>query len=84
MNSRSRAQITHEASIAALPHGAFIGLDGLFWLVFKGKLLRYTPFGYDDARAKPDGMATVLTPRPSIEALRRGFVPVLHPSAMGL
>lgn len=81
VNSWSREQIRFEADIGDLPDGAMILHRAENWLVRAGRLLRYTPEGYDAAEERPEGPVMVLTPRPSVEALRNGFVPVVHPSA---
>ncbi|MDY8109015.1 hypothetical protein U0C82_07645 [Fulvimarina sp. 2208YS6-2-32] len=79
----SCAQITMRADARTLPDGAYILVEGMPWLVLGDRILRYTPAGYDAARARPGSIVTVLTPGPSIDALRGGFVPVLHPTAAG-
>lgn len=87
VHSQSREQIRFEAELGALPHGAMILWENEPWLVWGGFLLRYTPDGYD-AVIKPGSLAsvprrvTVLTPSPTVEALRAGFAPVVHPSAL--
>jgi hypothetical protein len=67
-----------------LPDGAFVLHDGEPWLVRGGRLLRWTPAGYD-ARIAPPPTAELITPPTLVEVLRRGWdplVPVLHPSAV--
>lgn len=73
-----------ETPFETLPDGTFAVLEGEAFLVLGDRLLRWTAAGYDLARARPDGQATVLTPPPLVEVLRRGWdgvVPLLHPSA---
>jgi hypothetical protein len=81
----SRAQRRHEAPYTGLPDGAFV-VDGEEPLLVLGdRLLRWTPGGYDGARARPrSGTATVLTPPSLVAVLAAGWdgvVPLLHPSA---
>jgi hypothetical protein len=67
-----------------LPDGAFVLHDGEPWLVRGGRLLRWTPAGYD-ARTAPPPTAELITPPTLLEVLRAGWdplVPVLHPSAL--
>lgn len=66
-----------------LPDGAFVLQDGEPWLVRRGRLLRWTPAGYD-ARNAPLPKAELITPPTLVEVLRTGWdplVPLLHPSA---
>ncbi len=73
----------HRARLAGLPDGAFV-LDGdESWLVLGDALLRWTPSGYAERRARPAGAAALITPPTLVEVLRsgwRGAVPLLHPS----
>jgi hypothetical protein len=72
-----------ERSVADLPDGAFVLLEKAPWLVLGDELLRWTPGGYTERRAR-SGTAPVLTPATSLVALRAGWdgvVPFLHPSA---
>lgn len=84
--TRTRRQITHEAPITGLPDGTFLRLPGEAapLLLLAGRLLPWRPEGYGPALPRPArGMAEVLTPSPSVEALRNGYRPILHPSATG-
>ncbi|MEN3794186.1 hypothetical protein [Fulvimarina sp. MAC3] len=86
VHSRSREQIRFEADLGALPDGAMIMWENEPWLFWGRSLLRYTPEGYDAvieprwSSAMPRRV-TVLTPQPTVKALRNGFEPVVHPSA---
>jgi len=63
--------------------GAFVLEEGVPWLVLGGRLRRWTPGGYVEARPMPQRV-TVITPPSLVEVLRRGWegaVPLLHPSA---
>jgi len=82
--SGGHAQRRFEAPFETLPDGTFVVLAEAAFLVCGNRLLRWTAAGYDEARARPDGQATVLTPASLVEVLRRGWdgvVPLLHPSA---
>ena len=51
-------------------------------LAIRVHLLPWTPAGYGAPLPRPaHGEAEVLTPRPTVEALRAGYHPFLHPSA---
>jgi len=73
------------APIASLPDGAFIALgEGDYRLKWRGALHRWTPAGYLDAVTLTDlarDDAGVLTPEPSLSALRNGYLPEVHPSS---
>ena len=75
VNSRSRAQITHRAEFASLPDGAFFKVlssepplllrDGQIWMWgFEGYTL------YNGAMTSE---VEVLTPKPTVDALRAGY-----------
>ena len=83
VNPANRRQIVHQEEAHDLPQGAFIAHDGASWLVWNDGIHRFTFEGYTERRPLPDGRLTVLTPRPSLEALRGGYVPVVHPSIAG-
>jgi len=81
----TRGQRRHETTWGTLPDGAFVVVEEEPLLVLGGRLLRWTPAGYDGSRPRPrSGAATVLTP-PSLVAVLaggwEGVVPLLHPSA---
>lgn len=79
--TRNRRQITHAAEAGTLPDGVFIAGEGDSWLVLGHDILRFTPAGYTDRRARPEGVVTVLTPAPSVAAIATGYRPRLHRSA---
>jgi len=87
VDPRLRGQLTWRTGLAGLPDGTFIRLnngDDRPRLVLRDALFGWTPSGYRDAVARPDGsMVTVLTPRPTVAALAGGYLPALHPSAAG-
>jgi hypothetical protein len=71
--------------IASLPDGAFVDLgEDDYWLKWSGALHRWTPAGYVEsvtlARLEIDD-AIVLTPEPSLAALRNGYLAEVHASA---
>jgi hypothetical protein len=72
-----------ESRVDELPDGAFVLVHDEPWLVLGSELLRWTPGGYTERRARLRGNATIITPQSSLEALRAGWngvVPFLHPS----
>ena len=80
---RERTAPPWQAPLDTLPDGAFVALPGdpRPFLVLGGALLAWTPGGYTDRAARPPAAVEVLTPRSTVEALRAGYRPVLHPTA---
>lgn len=73
---------THRAKLDTLPDGAMIALDGGAFALRGPHLLRWTPSGYADKRARPRGLAMdVLTPPSMLTVLSRGYAPLWHASA---
>ena len=81
----TRAQLHHASALDDLPDGSFVLREGVSWLVLGAHLLRWTPAGYVEPRARPDGGQVVLITPPSlVGVLRAGWqpdVPFLHPSS---
>jgi hypothetical protein len=81
-----RTRRTFRADIAGLPDGVVVTPDGRggdACLIREGELLAWSPGGYRDRRPRPDGgMVTVLTPRSTVRAIRAGYVPEVHPTAL--
>lgn len=74
-------QKRHNADIADLPAHAII-LDGETpKIVLRDALRRVAPDGYGKPEPRPkSGQVSVLTPKPSLAALKGGYVPILHAS----
>ena len=76
---------TFEANLDELPDGVFVTLEGLdegVYLLWDGHLLAWSSGGYRGRMPRPRGaVANVLTPRSTVEAIRVGYVPMVHPSA---
>jgi hypothetical protein len=84
LGTRTRLQLHHDAPFDELPDGAFVAKDDAAWLVLGDELLRWTPAGYTERRARPAEVARVITPPSLLAVLRAGWepaVPLLHPSA---
>jgi hypothetical protein len=75
-------QRTYWEDIGALPYGTFVTVDGWACLIWRGRLLEWSPAGYGVARPLPaDGRVEVLTPRSLVGVLRAGYEVMAHPSA---
>jgi hypothetical protein len=81
---RDRWQRHHERPWPELPEGAFVALEGGPALVRADRVVPWSAAGYGPAGERPErGSATVVTPACTVEVLRHGYVPVLHPTAGG-
>lgn len=82
--SAARNSPRPRAALDSLPDGTFVALgDEDFRIVWRGALHRWTPAGYVDPVAAGElgiGEATILTPAPSLAALRNRYDIVVHPS----
>lgn len=84
---RGVAGETHQAPLANLPDGAMVVLpgEGDPWLVWGESLLRWSPAGYTECRARAGGWraepVAVLTPPCTVGVLAAGYRPEPHPSA---
>jgi hypothetical protein len=77
-------KVTYEWPLEDLPDACFVELDGAPWLVSGAALLRWSPAGYVEKRARPEGRVAVLTPEPAVRCIRAGYRPVIHESAAAL
>jgi hypothetical protein len=77
-----KAKRLHALPIDSLPDGAVIALSHAAWALRGDRLLRWSPQGYDDWRARPQGIdVAVLTPPAILAALDAGYPPRWHESA---
>ena len=76
------------AALDELPDGVFVTAAGWgeqAYLVWGDRLLAWTPGGYAEQRRRPKGAEVqVLTPPSTVKAIRAGYVPEIHPSAVGV
>jgi hypothetical protein len=79
--TRNRKHLRHDAEANGLPDGTFILHGGTPCLLLEGRILPFRPDGYGAGRERPGGRVTVLTPAPTVAALRNGYRPVFHPTA---
>jgi hypothetical protein len=80
-----RSKRTHRANLDDLPDGVFVnfgGQDGDACLIRGDELLAWSPGGYRERQRRLRGeVVTVLTPGSTVQAIRSGYVPEIHPSA---
>ena len=77
-------QRRHGRAWGEVPVGAFVEVDGGSALVLDDRVVPWSAAGYGPAGDRPTrGTATVLTPACTVEVLRHGFEPALHPAVTG-
>ncbi len=74
------------AALDDLPDGVFVTVPawgGQTYLVWGGRLLAWSPGGYRERRPRPRGKGVrVLTPKSTVAAIRAGYIPEVHASAL--
>jgi hypothetical protein len=79
-----RAQRRHVVAWSRLPAGAFVTVGEAPALVLEDRLVPWSPAGYGAPLDRPRrGEAAALTPPATLDVLRHGYRPVIHPSASG-
>lgn len=75
VNAWSRNQITYEADFADLPEGVFFRVsgDGAPLVAAGGRVWGWRAGGYEPGFERVSGRVEVLTPRPTVDALRAGY-----------
>jgi hypothetical protein len=77
-----RAKRLHRRDIGELPDGASIALEEGAFAVRGDTLLRWSPEGYGNQKARPRRITVdVLTPPAILDVLSAGYRPRWHPSA---
>jgi hypothetical protein len=80
----SRRQRTTHAVLGELPDGAMIAADDGPALVLAGRVHHWSWDGYTATAGRSSyDEVTVLTPPANLVVLKAGYVPLLHPSAVG-
>jgi hypothetical protein len=81
----NRMKQTFVAGLDELPDGVFVhrkGLPDQPYLIWRDGLLLWSPGGYQQRVPLPQAEdVLVLTPRSTVEAIRAGYIPEVHPSA---
>ena len=80
-----RSKRSFMAALDELPDGVFVAVAAWgehAYLVWGDYLLAWSPGGYGERRRRPKGEeVSVLTPKSTVETIRAGYVPEIHPSA---
>jgi hypothetical protein len=83
-----RSKRSFDAQLGGLPDGVFVTVPAWgeeAYLVRGGYLLAWSLGGYSEGRRRPKGAEVkVLTPPSSVAAIRAGYAPEVHPSALAL
>ncbi|TCL09225.1 hypothetical protein BXY66_1270 [Shimia isoporae] len=75
---RSYGQRRHETEAGFLPDGSFVLVETGPALIWQDALHPFTASGYGTPQTKPAGRVCVLTPEPTLKALRAGFIPIVR------
>ena len=83
----NRSKRTSRAKLEDLPNGVFVSLGDTVQnpcLIWGDNLLVWSPKGYRKREDQPGGweVVTVLTPESTVQAIRAGYTPEVHPSAL--
>lgn len=79
---RRGTKLTFAAGFETLPDFTFLRTGAGPAMTFGDRLLPWAPGAYGAPLPRPaSGAVEVLTPRPTVEVLRAGYRPVLHPTA---
>lgn len=71
-----KKKITHARMSSDIPEGTFVLMNSDAYLFNNSRLYWWTPFGYQNSIAMPEGrMLTVLTPYSIVNAFRAGYMP---------
>jgi hypothetical protein len=83
-----RSKRSFIGSLDELPDGVFVTIAAWgeqAYLVRGNRLLAWSPGGYGEPRRRPRGKEVrVLTPESTVRAIRAGYIPEIHPSAVAL
>ena len=86
--ARDRSKVTYRARLDDLPDGVLVRLPrdakGAY-LLWNDGLFRWSAAGYAERIDRPQSAEVeVLTPKSTVEVIRAGYVPEIHPSAVAL
>lgn len=71
-----KKKVVHQRKVSETPDGTFILMNDHPYLLCKGQLHRWTPFGYEDVMTVSGSyLLTILTPNSIVNAIQAGYVP---------
>ena len=80
--TRKREKVMYIAWVDDLPDGVMVVESGRALLISGDNVLLWTPYGYQETLPRPsNGRFSVLTPRPTVQVIAAGYVPIVHASA---
>lgn len=81
--ARDGSKITYRERFGRLPPGTFIVLEGVAFLIWRGKVFPWSHQGYGPSRQAPANTrrVSVLTPASIVAMFRQGFEPQVDASA---
>jgi hypothetical protein len=79
----ARTRRTYVDQASHLPDGTYVDIDGQPWLLWHDSMLTWSPAGYAERRVRLDTEMTVVTPECTVDVIRAGYRPTVHPSAVG-
>jgi hypothetical protein len=73
----NKKKVTNQRMSSTIPEGTFVAVNDYDpYLFSRGRLHRWTPFGYDNTIAMPGAsMLTILTPNSIVNAFHAGYAP---------
>lgn len=83
--NQDRSKRLFMAALDSLPSGVLVTVPAWgehAYLVLDDRLLEWSPGGYGHCRPRPSKEVRVLTPRSTVKAIRAGYLPEIHASAM--
>ena len=81
LNGRKKRLHALPCAIGELPDGAMVAMNGEIYMMLSGRPLQWSFAGYRAVDIELDD-AALLTPPSTVKALRAGYRPVLHASAV--
>jgi hypothetical protein len=83
-----RSKRSHAGRLQDLPDGVLVTLPANAdeaWLVWQGRILKWSPGGYTERRPRPKNLTVrLLTPPSTAAVIRVGYTPEIHASAVAL
>lgn len=79
--TRRREKVTYDAQISELTDGVFFTQSEAAFLIWQGRIWRWSFDGYAPYTFPNSEIVRVLTPQPIVDVFRAGYLPEVHTSA---